>query len=106
MRRAGPALAALVALLVALVVVVPNAAAGGTRFRFATTVFPGGGGEPNVSISPNGKTVLVDGLGGAAQSGSEPAALWRSTDGGRTFSRLHMDVPMAGGGDFDMRWLD
>src|SRR5947207_15556861 len=102
MRRAGPALALVLALLV--LPTVPSGARAGSPARpaFATTVFPSAGGEPNVSISPDGRTVLVDGLG----SSSEPANLWRSTNGGRTFTRLHMHVPNSGGGDFDMRWLN
>jgi hypothetical protein len=79
---------------------------GHDRFRFAETVFPGAGGEPNVSISPDGKTVLVDGLGGSAQGNDQPAALWRSTDGGTTFTRIKPHFDNTGGGDFDMRWLD
>src|SRR5438876_945086 len=61
---------------------------GASSLHFAETVFPGAGGEPNVSISPDGKTVLVDGLGGTAQGNDQPAALWRSTDGGKTFTRI------------------
>jgi hypothetical protein len=70
--------------------------------EFSLTTFSAAGGEPNVSISPDGRTVLVDGLG----SSTEPSNLWRSTDGGRTFTRLHMHVPNVGGNDFDMRWID
>src|SRR5207245_452962 len=80
--------------------------AASSPLHFAETVFPGAGGEPNVSISPDGRTVLVDGLGGSAQGKDEPASLWRSTDAGRTFTRIHPSFPNAGGGDFDMRWLD
>src|SRR5437764_5363990 len=100
MRPAGPAL--VVVLVLVAVLGVPAAHAAGPGLTTAATVFRAGGGEPNVSISPDGRTVLVDGLG----SSSEPANLWRSTDAGRTFSRLHMHVPNVGGGDFDMRWLD
>ena len=101
MRRAGPALAAIFALLGAIGI--PAAHAGGSRAAaYDTTTFPNTGGEPNVSISPDGQTVLVDGLG----SKNDPANLWRSTDGGRTFQRLHMNVPNVGQEDFDMRWLN
>jgi len=79
---------------------------GASSLHFAETVFPGAGGEPNVSISPDGKTVLVDGLGGSAQGNDQPAALWRSTDGGKTFARIKPHFDSTGGGDFDMRWLD
>jgi hypothetical protein len=84
----------------------PAAAQSGSVLRFQTTVLAGGGGEPNVSISPDGRTVLVDGLGGDAQSNDQPAALWRSTDGGRTFTRIQPQFDNTGGGDFDMRWID
>src|SRR5437764_14864083 len=84
----------------------PVSSRGAGGLRFAETVFPGGGGEPNVSISPDGKTVLVDGLGGSAQGNDQPAALWRSTDGGTTFTRIKPHFANVGGGDFDMRWLD
>src|SRR5947208_1832733 len=83
----------------------PVASKGG-GLRFAETALPGGGGEPNVSISPDGKTVLVDGLGGSAQGNDQPAALWRSTDAGTTFTRIKPHFDSTGGGDFDMRWLD
>jgi hypothetical protein len=79
---------------------------GSTAPAWATTVFKGGGGEPNVSISPDGKTVLVDGLGGDAQGNDQPSALWRSTDGGVTFTRIRPHFDEVGGGDFDMRWID
>ncbi|MDQ1395954.1 MAG: Photosynthesis system assembly factor [Acidimicrobiaceae bacterium] len=68
---------------------------------FSTTTLPGAGGEPNVSVSPSGKTVLVSGLGN-----DSPATLYRSTDYGRHFTQLHPTFPQTGGGDWDMRWLD
>ena len=68
--------------------------------RFQTTVFKGFGGEPNVSVSPDGKTVLVDGLG------ASPATLARSTDGGKTFAPLAPSFAHTGGGDWDMHWID
>jgi hypothetical protein len=59
------------------------------------------GGEPNVSVSPSGKIVLVDGL-----DGESPATLYRSTDYGRTFNRLHATFGGGtGGGDWDMRFI-
>src|SRR5437867_184572 len=106
MRRAGPALAVVLTLLSYFGAPTAAHAGSGGRLAFATTVFSGGGGEPNVSISPDGKTVLVDGLGGSAQGGDQPAALWRSTDGGRTFTRIKPQFDNVGGGDFDMRWID
>ena len=95
-----------VALAAALVVVAsvapPALAAGGAKTPpFATTVLPGAGGEPNVSISPSGRYVLADGLGGES-----PATLYRSSDYGKTFQHVTIDVPQSGGGDWDMRWLD
>ena len=63
MRRAGPALVAVLTLTAAFAGAgAAPARAGSAAFRFAATVFRGGGGEPNVSISPDGRTVLVDGL--------------------------------------------
>jgi hypothetical protein len=78
-------------------------AAAPAPLRFAATTVEGGGGEPNVAVSPDGRTVLLDGLN--APSG-QPAALSRSTDGGRTFTPLRPTFSSTGGGDFDMRFLD
>ncbi|MGH2829087.1 MAG: hypothetical protein ACRDJM_01245 [Actinomycetota bacterium] len=73
-----------------------------TTPSFTATVLRDGGGEPNVSISPSGRTVLVAGLGR-----SNPADFFRSTDYGRSFKRLTPSFPDGfGGGDWDMRWLD
>lgn len=69
-----------------------------------TAVFHGAGGEPNIAISPDGRTIIADGLGG--EGNNEPAAIYRSTDAGRSFQRLHGKFSAAGGGDFDFRWLD
>lgn len=68
--------------------------------RFQTTIFKNAGGEPNVSVSPDGKTVLVDGLAGS------PATLYRSTDGGATFALLQPAFAKTGGSDWDMHWID
>jgi len=68
---------------------------------FSSTVLPKAGGEPNVAVSPDGKTVLVSGLGSTS-----PAALFRSTDGGRTFAKLNPTFTKRGGGDWDMRFID
>ncbi len=70
---------------------------------FTTTVLSKAGGEPNVAVSPDGETVLVDGLNGAS---GQPAALFRSLDGGRHFSPLKGIYSDTGGGDYDLRWLD
>jgi hypothetical protein len=78
-------------------------AASGTRLSapvFSATVLRGGGGEPAVSISPSGKTVLVDGLA------DSPASLFRSTDYGVHFAKLSPHFDSAYGGDWDMRFLD
>jgi hypothetical protein len=73
-----------------------------SKLAFKATVLPKAGGEPNVSVSPNGRTILVSGLGDES-----PAALWRSMDGGKTFAHLKPTFPgSTGGGDWDMRWLD
>lgn len=77
------------------------AASGDSAPTFSATVLPGAGGEPNVSISPNGATVLVSGL-----DGKSPATLYRSTDGGASFTEISPDFSSTGGGDWDMRFLD
>jgi hypothetical protein len=64
-------------------------------------VFAKAGGEPNVTVAPNGRTVLVDGLG----SGNDPANLFRSTDGGRSFRQVKGYASDVGGGDWDMHFL-
>lgn len=71
------------------------------RLTFATKVFANAGGEPNIAVSPSGRTVLLDGLG----SGKDPANLFRSTDGGKTFTQIHPDLPEVGGGDWDMHFI-
>jgi hypothetical protein len=73
-----------------------------SRLAFAKTVFDNAGGEPNVAVSPSGRVILADGLG----SGSDPSNLYRSTDGGKHFHKIHMKVPNVGGGDFDMHFLN
>jgi hypothetical protein len=67
---------------------------------FSAITMKGGGGEPNVSISPSGRTVIVAGLS------ATPAAFWRSTDYGRKFARITPTFTRTGGGDWDMRFLD
>jgi len=95
------ALAALTLLFCGGALAAPAGASSG-RLHFKPTVLKRAGGEPNVSISPSGKNVLVDGL-----DGSPPATLYRSTDHGRTFTKLHPNFDgQAGGGDWDMRWLN
>ncbi|MDP9101431.1 MAG: hypothetical protein M3N21_04705 [Actinomycetota bacterium] len=94
---------ALAASAVVAASLVASAAPGAGPLRFAATVVAGAGGEPNVAVSPDGKTVLIDGLNGGH---GEPAALSRSVDGGRTFRALHPTFSNTGGGDFDMRFLD
>jgi hypothetical protein len=68
---------------------------------FESSPLAKGGGEPNVAVSPNGQTVLVDGLGDTS-----PAVLFRSTDHGAHFTKLNAVFPSRGGGDFDMRFID
>ena len=64
-------------------------------------MFHHAGGEPNVTVAPRGRTVLVDGLG----AGGDPSNLFRSTDGGRSFHQLHNWASDVGGGDWDMHFL-
>ncbi|MHB8508714.1 MAG: hypothetical protein ACYDGR_08720 [Candidatus Dormibacteria bacterium] len=78
----------------------PVAASQGTAPAFASTSFKAGGAEPNISISPSGRTVIADGLGGTV-----PATLYRSTDSGLHFNQINPTFPNAGGGDWDMRFL-
>ena len=68
--------------------------------RITTTPFMGAGGEPNVTVSPSGRYVLADGLGGSA-----PSTLYRSTDYGRRFTLVVPQVPKTGGGDWDMHFI-
>lgn len=100
MRRTPLALAAA---LVATALPLMASASRPSAPVFARTVFRGAGGEPNVAVSPSGRTVLLDGLG---DSGDDPANLFRSTDGGRHFTKLHPEVENVGGGDWDMHFLD
>src|SRR5216110_3484175 len=83
------------ALTTALAGAVPasGATAAASHLRFQRTVLKRAGGEPNVSISPSGKVVLVDGLDGVS-----PATLYRSTDYGRTFQKLHPEFGGETGG--------
>jgi len=64
-------------------------------------VFDGAGGEPNVTVAPHGRDVLVDGLG----SGSDPSNLFRSTDSGRSFNPVKGYAKDVGGSDWDMHFL-
>jgi hypothetical protein len=99
-RFLATAIAGSLVALGAVVAPAPSKAAV-TPTTFKRKIFKNAGGEPNVSISPNGKTVLVDGLGSES-----PATLYRSLDGGRTFKHLDATFPQSGGGDFDMRWIN
>ncbi|HVA61086.1 MAG TPA: hypothetical protein VNG13_11210 [Mycobacteriales bacterium] len=103
MNRRLLAALATVALLAAPLATAASAGRPGPP-RFAVTVFRGAGGEPNVSVSPNGRIVLVDGLGGGGPN--QPADLFRSIDGGRHFVNIRPYFQHVGGGDWDMRWLD
>jgi hypothetical protein len=97
-----PAVARRVLALLSVIVMlaVPLSARAAIAPTFARVVLPKGGGEPNVSISPSGKTILVDGLS------DTPAALYRSTDGGASFTKLAPTFSQTGGGDWDMRFID
>lgn len=101
MRR--PLLTALLAAAVtAAVPAVPHALAA-RGADTTTTVFRNAGGEPNVTLSPSGRYVLADGLSGF---GHDPSTLYRSTDHGRHFTRVHQNVVNVGGGDWDMHFID
>src|SRR5258708_5941301 len=52
---------------------------------FAAKVLAKSGGEPNISISPSGRYLFADGLGGAASG--QPANIFRSSDYGATFQK-------------------
>lgn len=71
-----------------------------TTLAFSSTVFKAGGGEPNVSISPSGRTVILAGLGN-----DSPATFYRSTNYGASFVKYKPSFSKTGGGDWDMRWL-
>jgi hypothetical protein len=72
-----------------------------SAIRTGATTFQNAGGEPNVTVSPSGRYVLADGLGG-----SSPSTLYRSTDYGKHFTLAVPNVPTAGGGDWDMHFVD
>jgi hypothetical protein len=101
-RRRRTSLLAVAVLALGAAPLVAHAASAGKAPVFARTVFPRAGGEPNVAVSPSGRTVLADGLG----SGNDPANLYRSTDGGRRFTQVHPKLANVGGGDWDMHFLD
>lgn len=101
----------LLALTISILAIAGSQVAGGAAARrpsapsptpaFSSTRLGGGGGEPNIAISPNGRTILATGLGSA-----NPANFFRSTDAGRTFKEITPTFEKKGGGDWDMRWLD
>jgi hypothetical protein len=68
---------------------------------FDKVVLKGGGGEPDMAISPSGKIMMVAGLGNGS-----PAVFHRSTDFGRTFTKIAPSFDITGGGDWDMYFLD
>jgi hypothetical protein len=110
-RRTWLLLIGLLALPTTLLSVLPAAAAdtcnptpGSVTGAFTSTLFKKGGGEPAISVSPTGRVVIADGLGG--QPAGQPANLYRSTDYGKTFQNIRPSFPNAGGGDFDIRFLD
>ncbi|MDQ1713661.1 MAG: Sortilin, neurotensin receptor 3 [Frankiaceae bacterium] len=101
MRR-RTAVSALAVLAMATAPLVAQAATPSRSLAFGAKVLRDAGGEPNVAISPSGRIVLADGLSG----GNDPAALYRSTDGGKTYTRLHPKLDNVGGGDWDMHFLN
>jgi hypothetical protein len=88
-------------LSLAVVAATPFVAQAATPSSGTTTkVFADAGGEPNVTVSPSGRYVLADGLGGAG-----PATLYRSSDYGRHFTLTIPKVAKRGGGDWDMHFV-
>jgi hypothetical protein len=103
-RRRSRAALMLAAAVVGVLALWPGAGAGGATvpsLQFDKIVFKQGGGEPDMTISPSGKVMIVAGLGP-----DSPAALYRSTDYGKTFKKLAPEFPMTGGGDWDMYMVD
>src|SRR5579862_4209468 len=76
-------------------------AAGTNSIKTTAQTFQNAGGEPNVTVSPSGRYVLADGLGGPG-----PSNLYRSTDFGKHFTLAVPNVAKAGGGDFDMHFIN
>lgn len=99
-RRAKSTIGALVVVVLALGALQGSGAVT-TPLSFDSVVFKSAGGEPAIAISPSGKTMIVAGLGPES-----PAALYRSTDYGKTFTKLAPEFPMTGGSDWDMYMLD
>ncbi|MDQ1700731.1 MAG: hypothetical protein QOG34_2594 [Frankiaceae bacterium] len=99
MRRHLPLLAVAGAAAIAVPVVAHATATNAVRTSAQT--FLNAGGEPNITVSPSGKYVLADGLGSES-----PATLYRSTDYGKHFTLTVPQVSQAGGGDWDMHFVD
>lgn len=78
----------------------PSTAAQPKSREVSTTLLRSLGGEPNVVTSPDGRTVLVTAIAEA------PAVFYRSTDSGRTFTRISPKFTAAGGQDIDLVFLD
>lgn len=97
MRKLSLARFAVVSVAAASLAAVPADAA---PPRYTVTTLRGLGGEPGIAVSPSGRTVLVAGLA------ENPAALFRSTDSGRRFTRLRPSFGAVGGADFDFVFLD
>jgi hypothetical protein len=95
----------LAAVVVGALALWPGSGAGGATvpaLQFDKLVFKTGGGEPDMTISPSGKTMLVAGL----SLDVSPAVLYRSNDSGKTFKKLSPTFPMDGGYDWDMYMND
>jgi len=105
MRRPRRLVKSAAAVVIAALATLPSALGAAPALpslSFDHYVFKHAGGEPDMTISPSGKTVLVAGL----SLNASPAVLYRSLDGGKTFAKLSPTFDRAGGGDWDMQLLD
>ena len=88
-------------LALATIAATPFVAGAAPGPQSTTKIFANAGGEPNITVSPSGRYVLADGLGG-----DSPSTLYRSTDYGRHFTLAVPKVPQSGGGDWDMHFIN
>jgi len=100
-RRAFTLVAATLLVLLGALPADSSGAAPVSALQFDHLVFKGAGGEPDMAISPSGRVMLVGGLGP-----DKPAALYRSTNSGKTFTKLSPSFSRVGGEDWDMYLLD
>src|SRR3954464_8653856 len=88
-------------LALATIAATPFVAGGAPGPQSTTKIFANAGGEPNITVSPSGRYVLADGLGGES-----PSTLYRPTRYGRHFTLAVPKVPQSGGGDWDMHFIN